>query len=343
MSAFRLGIFVVGSLAILTGAIFLIGSRKLDWSATYAVQARFPNAGGLQAGADVRVGGIRLGTVRSIDLPRTPQGKVTVRMDLKSNTRAVVKKDSVASIETEGLIGDEYVAISFGSTEGAAIRNGDEIAGQPPLEMSALFKKANGILDQLNGTSQNLDAISGKINDGSGTVGALINDKSLYNKVNAGATQFQEDAQALQHNFLLRGFFKNRGYADSAELTRDEIKNLPPESSSKEFTLDSKSLFAKPDTAKLKDEKALNPAGEFLENNPFEIAVVAVLGSAKGDTDEEAKLTLARAAVVREYLVHNFRLDDKRVKTIGIPKQAQAPAGQVEVLVYAKAAPRESH
>jgi phospholipid/cholesterol/gamma-HCH transport system substrate-binding protein len=202
------------------------------------VQAQFPNAGGLQAGADVGVGGIRLGTVRAVDLPRTPQGKVTVRMDLKSNTRVVVKKDSVASIETEGLIGDEYVKISFGSAQDAAIRNGDQIAGEPPLEMSALFKKANGILDQLHGTTQNLDAISGKINDGSGTVGALINDKSLYNKVNAGATQFQEDAQALQHNFLLRSFFKNRGYADSSELTRDEIKSLPPESSSKQFTLD---------------------------------------------------------------------------------------------------------
>ncbi len=342
MNTFRLGAFIVCGLAILTAGVFLIGSRKFAFRSTYVLKAEFPNAGGLEEGADVRVAGIHMGTVRTITLPKTPDGKVTVQMDLESKTRDVVKKDSVASLQAEGLIGDEYVEISFGTKDGAPIQNGDIIAGEPPLEMAQLFKKTNGILDEVQGFADNLQAISGKINNGSGTVGALINDKSLYNKVDAGAAKFQEDAEALQHNFLLRGFFKNRGYEDSSELTKNEIRQLPSQPYSKEFTLDAKGLFDKPETAKLKDEKLLKPVGQFLQSNPFGLAVVAALGSQKGDTNQEQQITLARAAVVRDYLVNNFKLDDTRIKTIGLPKKAEMPAGQVEIMIYPAAPAREA-
>jgi phospholipid/cholesterol/gamma-HCH transport system substrate-binding protein len=348
MSTVRLGIFVVCALAILSGGVFLIGSRKLDFMSTYTLRAEFQNAGGLVEGADVRVGGIHMGTVHSIELPRSPDGKVSVRMDLAAKTRAVVRKDSVASIQAAGLVGDEYIEVSFGSKDAPSIRDGDTIAGQPPLEMSQLFNKTNGFLDQvqvvaqnLQGVSKNMEDISGKINSGSGTVGALINNKSLYNEANAGVEAFQEDAEALKHNFLLRGFFKKRGYEDASELTKNEIRELPAKPASKEFTLDGKNLFEKPDTARLKNEKDLKPVGQFLAANPFGLTVVAALGSAKGDTSQENQLTLARAAVVRDYLVNNFKLDDARVKTIGLAKQAPSPSGQVEIMVY-PATPRET-
>jgi outer membrane protein OmpA-like peptidoglycan-associated protein len=246
-------------------------------------------------------------------------------------------------------VGDEYVEVSFGSKDGAPIRNGDMITGEPPLEMSALFKKTDSILDEvqdaarsIDGSSKNMQAISDKINNGSGTVGALINDKSLYNEVNSSAQEFQEDAEALKHNFLLRGFFKNRGYEDTAELTKNEIRQLPSGPYAKEFTLDAKGLFGKPDTARLTNEKELKPVGQFLQGAPFGLAVVAALGSPKGDSSEENQLTLARAAVVRDYLVKNFRLDDARIKTIGLPKQAGTATGQVQILIYSTVAPRET-
>ncbi|MEI9974670.1 MAG: MlaD family protein [Ignavibacteriota bacterium] len=341
MSNFRLGIFVVCTLAVLTAGIFLIGSKQFHFQSTYNLRAEFQNAGGLVEGADVRVGGIHMGTVRAIELPNSPDGKVSVRMDLESKTKAVIKRDSKASIQTEGLLGDEYVAVSFGSKEGAAIQSGDTIGSEPLLEMSSLLKKTDGILDQVQGLSENLVGITEKINNGTGSVGALINDKGLYNKVNSGAAAFQDDAEALKHNFLLRGFFKNRGYEDASQLTKNAIPQLPPGPVMKEFTLDGKGLFDKADNAKLKNEKELKPVGEFLQGNPFGMAVVAALGSVKGDSTQEKELTLARAAVVRDYLVKNFRLDDTRIKTIGLPKQADSPDGSVAIKVYAAAAPRE--
>jgi outer membrane protein OmpA-like peptidoglycan-associated protein len=252
----------------------------------------------------------------------------------------------VATIQAEGLIGDMYVAVSFGSEGAPKVGNGDFIAGESPTEFAALLKKADAILDgaqqtvqNINQTTAKLDSITGKVNAGQGTVGALINDKSAYQQVNAGATEFREDMEALKHNFLLRGFFKNRGYEDSADLTKYAIPQLPANPPAQQFTYRADKLFDKPDSAKLKDEKTLKPAGEYLQSHPFGLAVVAVSTGMKGDTDKDRVLAQARAYAAREYLVQNFRFDDTRVKTAGIGK-ARDDGSTVAVLVYPPAARR---
>jgi len=90
----------------------------------------------------------------------------------------------------------------------------------------------------------------------------------------AGATSFQENMEALKHNFFVRGYLKTRGYQDSNELARDEIERLPQSMPAKEFTYSAKQLFGKQDSAKLKNQKSLNAGGEFLANNEFGFAVV---------------------------------------------------------------------
>ena len=119
-------------------------------------------------------------------------------------------------------------------------------------------------MTDLDGTASNLKSISAKINDGQGTVGALINDKTIYQKANAGATALNEDMEALKHNFLLRGFFKNRGYEDASDLTKHAIANLPPGEPAKMFEYDGQKIFN--EQAKLKDEKALKEAGDYLQS-----------------------------------------------------------------------------
>src|SRR5260370_5194551 len=89
------------------------------------------------------------------------------------------------------------------------------------------MKKTDQILDTTKDKMQNVDSISSKINQGQGTMGALVNDKKIYQQANAataeakaGATAFDENMEALKHNFLLRGFFKKRGYEDQTELKK---------------------------------------------------------------------------------------------------------------------------
>jgi phospholipid/cholesterol/gamma-HCH transport system substrate-binding protein len=349
--AVRLGIFIVFTLAVLAAGVFLIGNRQFLFSSTYVLKSGFKNVAGLNNGAEVRVGGIHKGTVKQIQLPAQPGGDMTVVMNMESSTRKVLRKDSIAAIQTEGLLGNKYVEVSFGSDKAPNVDDGTTIDSVPPLDISDLMKKTNEILDTTKQTMVNVQESSGhfkeissKIDRGEGTVGALINNKKFYEELNQataqaklGASSFQENMEALKHNFFLRGFFNRRGYEDSAKLTENEIKELPRGPALNKFTFDTKKLFDKSDTAKLKNEKTLSAAGQFLEQNPFGAAVIVVSSGMKGDADEVRVLTQARAMVIRDYLVKNFKMDDTHVKTMGLGKNPEAPGdtGLAEIVVYA--------
>jgi len=154
----------------------------------------------------------------------------------------------------------------------------------------------------------------------------------------AGVTDFQENMEAMKHNFFLRGYFKSRGYEDSAELAKNEVERLPQGTPTKQFTYPAKQLFDKQDSAKLKNHKSLNAGGDFLANNQFGFAVVVVSAGMEGDAQKDLVLTEARAMVVREYLVENFGFDDSQLKTLGMGKQAGANSdagwGTVQIFIY---------
>ena len=135
--------------------------------------------------------------------------------------------------------------------------------------------------------------------------------------------------------FLLKGFFNKRGYVDADELKKHEITALPTAQPIKTFTLAAKDLFEKVGSAKIKNKKALDEAGAYLEKEKFGLAVVVSAAGLKGDTDKMLVQTRAQSTVVRNYLVQNFRLDDTRVKTRGIGKSEElGPEGSLEILVY---------
>lgn len=218
-------------------------------------------------------------------------------MDVADSTRNIIRRDSVAAIKTEGLLGDKYVEISFGSEKAPDVQNGDKIKGETPVDFSDAALAAT-------------------------------------NQAKAAATSFEEDANALKDNFLLRGFFKQRGYEDASALQENKIAKLPSRQSDKTFVYDAKGIFDRRESAKLKNEKKLDEAGQFLEQNKFNLAVVAA-SEEMGDTNKDRVLTQARAKVVRDYLVQNFKLDDTRLKIIGLGKSSKGSEGsKIEILVY---------
>src|SRR6202171_2588882 len=357
--AARLGAFIIATLGILAAGIFLIGSKQYLFTSTYRLKAQFATVVGLDPGADVRVGGVHIGTVRGIELPNKPADKITVLMDLQRSTHDIIKQDSVAAIETEGLLGNEYVSISFGSAQALNVKDDDTIASQPPLVIADLMKKADGRLDtgqealeSVTVAAANMSSISGKINQGQGTIGALVNDKKIYVQMDqttaglrdtvhhaqAGVVAFQENMEAMKQNVLLRGYFKKRGYENSSELAKNEIMELPHASPLKTFSFESKQLFDNVDTARPRNQKSLRAAGQFLADTEFGVAVVVVATGSTGDTQKDLVLTQARAMVVRDYLVANFSFDDAQLKTLGLGKgknlNPDSSWGTAETIIY---------
>jgi phospholipid/cholesterol/gamma-HCH transport system substrate-binding protein len=220
----RLGAFILVAVLLFGTAVFLIGERQFLFERTYRLRVSFDTVAGLDDGSVVRLGGVRVGTVDKIELPRRPGERITVVLKLARETREVVRKDSVATVETEGLLGAKYMALSFGSGESPAVGDGDTIASLPPLEYGDLAKKVNDIMDTAKTTLGNLEAtttdlrsITAAIQGGQGTVGALVKDRKLYQDLSATvadarrtAAEARTGVEALKHHWLLRSFFKDR-------------------------------------------------------------------------------------------------------------------------------------
>src|SRR6266853_292000 len=179
----RLGAFIFGTLVILSVGVFLIGDKEFLFSSTYPLKSSFKNVAGLNRGAEVRVGGIHRGTVKEIQLPAKPDDAVTIVMRMERSTRTVLKKDSVASIQTEGLVGDKYVELSFGSGTAAPVDAWDTLGSVPPVELADVVKKADEALAAATGSVGEFQSIGEKINSGQGTMGALVNDKKVYQEM----------------------------------------------------------------------------------------------------------------------------------------------------------------
>jgi len=229
---FWLGVFIVGTLLILAGGVFLIGNKEFLFSATFPLQAEFENVGGLSDGTDVRVGGIREGTVQRLVLPGAPDGRVMVHMKMHAAARNLLRKDSVASIKTAGLLGDEYIEISFGSAQAPMLQPGDTLRSIKPIDVAEL------------------------------TASVAAQTKSTLAAV-------QVDMEALKQNFLLRGYFDKRGYEDKRDLSRNTIAKVPAGAPLKVFEYGVRDLFRNTENAKLSNERSLGEAGAFLEQQKF--------------------------------------------------------------------------
>jgi len=332
---FRLGLFIVTALVIFGAAVFLIGKRQFLLASTYKLTATFKNVDGLLNGAEVHVGGINQGTVTRIDLPKEPGGQMTVLMKMDRSTLDVIRQDSVASIATDGLLGDKHIELAFGSPEAARVEDGAALTSVESTDLSDVMAQTKNVMGDLQATAVQLREIGAKINSGQGTVGSLVNDRRLYDQLTAAATGMQDNMNALKHNFLLSGFFKNRGYDDPAQLTRHLIPSLPRGEPMASIPIRSAKLFAADDSAKLKDTKVLDEAGRALAAGSFGLAVVVARGGPTGDSGDLEMLAQARAMNVRDYLVEHYPMDDTRLKTFAVAKTPE-PNGDssIEVRIY---------
>lgn len=137
---FSVGLFVlVGLLAIAYMAIQIGGSRFLG-SDSKTVTAIFQNIGGLSSGSNITIAGVKIGTVGSIELnPETLRAEV----ELLINDDIELFEDATASIKTNGLIGDKYIAIYPGTPmEGFELSEGGPIVDtESALDIESLISR----------------------------------------------------------------------------------------------------------------------------------------------------------------------------------------------------------
>lgn len=150
------GVFVIGGLALFAAGLFLIGDRRGLFQDNFEVYGEFSTLAGLENGAKVRVAGLDAGEVVSISVPSSPAGKFRVRMRLREELHGVVRTDSVASIQTEGLVGNKFVQIEGGSPQSARAPDESTIQSRDPFDITDLMYQLRDTLVLVNQTVNDL-------------------------------------------------------------------------------------------------------------------------------------------------------------------------------------------
>jgi len=105
------------------------------------VHADFTEVGGLKQGATVRLAGGQIGRVKDVNLPAEPGGKVRVDLSIAKQFANRVRKNSVARIETQGLLGDRIVEITVGTADAPPTKNGDVIVARDPTDFTKIVSQ----------------------------------------------------------------------------------------------------------------------------------------------------------------------------------------------------------
>ena len=180
LKAAKLGIFIFIGSTLLVIAIFLLGNKDALFQSTFTVKAYFNNIQGLRDGAPVRFGGIDVGSVKNITIVNDKSGRILVTMRVRTDVQNFIRKDSEASIETEGLVGNKVVIITMGSEDADIVKDGGTILSTEPLSFADVIEETQGILSYTKEMTKDLSEIIGRINRGEGTIGKILKDDELY-------------------------------------------------------------------------------------------------------------------------------------------------------------------
>ena len=150
------GAFVVVGTLLFTVVLFMIGERRMLFEDRFPVFAEFATLGQLQVGAVVRVAGMDAGEVTEIQIPPSPSGKFRVNMEVRDDLRQLILTDSVATAQTEGLVGAIFVNIGAGTEQAPVVADGGTIQSREPVTMADLMDQASDAFVLLNRTVESL-------------------------------------------------------------------------------------------------------------------------------------------------------------------------------------------
>ena len=181
----KVGIFVVIILFLFGVGIFAIGSHQKYFQSQYTLWASFSNIRGLIVGAPVRLAGLTVGRVNAILFPEDPAAK-TIRVELKINkdVQKRICEDSIASIQTMGLLGDKYVEISLGSPQSGVLPDEARIKSVAPIDLMEYATKIEETIDVVNTILVDVKEISAQIRGGKGLLHAILYDPAGGELVN---------------------------------------------------------------------------------------------------------------------------------------------------------------
>ena len=167
---------VLGTVLFLT-AIYFVGNKQNIFGNTITLKAVFGNVNGLQKGNNVRYAGIDIGTVKQIEMVN--DSTIVVAMLIEKKMMEHIKKNSIATINSDGLVGNMIINIIPGKGTSEPVTAGDTIQSYSRINTEAILETLNVTNENAALLTSDLLKITNEIVQGKGTVGMLIRDSIL--------------------------------------------------------------------------------------------------------------------------------------------------------------------
>jgi phospholipid/cholesterol/gamma-HCH transport system substrate-binding protein len=191
----RLGIFVFLGIAVFILGIYFIGERQQLFRKSFHISGIFKDVAGLQAGGNVRFSGINVGTIEDINI--VSDSSVRVDILISESTRKFIKKDAVASIGSDGLMGNKILIISPGMGDKKEIENNDVIGTVQPINMDDIMISLKTTIDNTSHITGDLSKITNNIQSGKGTMGKLFMDQSVAQNFDSSMSNLKQGLTGL--------------------------------------------------------------------------------------------------------------------------------------------------
>jgi phospholipid/cholesterol/gamma-HCH transport system substrate-binding protein len=237
-SQLKVGLTVVIA-SIIMGVLIILMSGGGLFTSKIIVKSYFPDASGLTPGSPVRLSGVDIGNVKAIQVvPGRPLDPVEVVMKVNTKYRFFLRKDSVTLLSTAGVLGATYINIDSSHAKGPEAQDGDVLPSEEQKGYEDVVRAANSSLQNMDVLLKRMDRIIAFVESGQGSIGKLIYDPQLYNRVNATVAEFQGLVNDIaQGNGSIGKLIENDDLYNKANAAIDKINNLIDEVNSGNGTI----------------------------------------------------------------------------------------------------------
>jgi len=191
-----LGLFVLVGMALFIAGIFLIGSKNEMFDKTFSLTTRFTNATGLKSGSNVRFNGVKVGIVKLVSI--VSDTLVEVSMQIEESKRRYITSNAVATIASDGLMGDKIVNIFTTSGDGRPVGNNDTMKSHNPLVTDQVLQTLNATNENVREISANLKTVTADLASGHGAIQALYKDSTIALELQESVMDLRKTMQKAQ-------------------------------------------------------------------------------------------------------------------------------------------------
>ncbi len=194
----RVGLMTLVAMALLGVLVFLLTGTEKLFVPRAVIYTYLDDSAALARGAPVRLNGYQIGSVTDVSLSgeKAPRRIIRVQMSVEAALLPAIPVDSEAGVSAENVLGTKYINIKQGVSP-QTVPNGGEVPSKDVSEFDEVVQSGYDVMVAARALLKRVDGVVTELEKGRGTIGQLLVDKTLYERLNSAVSEVQKVAAAV--------------------------------------------------------------------------------------------------------------------------------------------------